>query len=394
MSAPSSSARRSGEGGGIYLNHASASPFSDGVAEVMIAQIEAEARLGKNAARAAAREELTSARACVARLLDTRADNLAFGETSTALWGTALCALLGRRSLRVVTVRNEWGAQLLTLQALSRRGMIDVEILPTSEDGRFDPDDLARAARDADVVSVPLVPSLSGMRNDIVTLDDSDALLFVDAAQAVGQMPVSAAPADVLTFPARKWLGGPRGVAAMHVSDRALDRMSEPLILDQGGGTWAAEGFEPVASAARFERHDFDVAARLGMGQAARACLDAGPARIEGRIGDLSRHLVTRWAERGMPGFVERPGAGATGIWTFTSPGIRGPDDIDALEAAGVTVAGIGANYGRLALADRRTDFVVRLALHHTDRQETIDVAIDRIAATLESGRSGHGSRT
>lgn len=371
-----------------YLNHASASPFAPGVVEVMLRQLEAEAQLGKNAARSMAQSRLDASRKAIAELLGSAPDEIAFGETNTGLWGAALTALLGTRPLRVVTVRNEWGAHLLTLQALAARGLVEVDVRPTQADGRFDLRDVASTAAGADVVSVPLLPSLSGMRNDIGALKeelaDTDTLLFVDGAQAVGQLEIDTSEVDILTFPARKWLGGPKGAAAMHVSERARDRMGGPLILDQGGGSWSFDGYVPHADARRFERYDFDVAARLGLGRAAEACLTTGPAQIEARIADLSRHLVDLWTSRGLPPFLERPGPLATGIWTFTCPEIADHGTVVSLGETGVVIAGIGPNYGRLAVEDRGADLVLRLSIHHTDHPETLDMAVERISTLIK----------
>ena len=154
----------------------------------------------------------------------------------------------------------------------------------------------------------------------------------------------------------------------MYVSDDALDRLGCALVVDEGGGIRDHDDyFTPHEDATRFEHYDFNVGARLGMGQAADVCNKVGPDTIERRIANLSLYLIEAFAKAQLPSFLETPGPQATGIWTFASNELADPHAIADLQSHGVTLASIGQNYGRLALRDRGTSSVTRFSIHHTD---------------------------
>ena len=147
--------------------------------------------------------------ASVAQLIGADPRNIAFGSTGTACWGRALTAMLRSQPLRIATVRNEWSANLLTALQLQSIGLARVTVCPTNTDGRFDLNTIEPVLSDVDVISVPFVSSISGMRNPIEKLaglaKNKGILVMIDAAQAVGQLPVNvqACGVDILTFPAK-----------------------------------------------------------------------------------------------------------------------------------------------------------------------------------------------
>jgi selenocysteine lyase/cysteine desulfurase len=350
--------------------------------------------VGSNESARSSSEELNGARAAVARLLDVNEKNVAFMETTSSAWAMSLASLAHpSRRISFVTVRNEWGPNILTARSMNSRGLLEMSVQDSGPYGRFDTLALAATARDADVVAVPMIPVSSGLINPITDLRNelgSSTLLFVDAAQAVGQIPVFPRElgADVLVFPGRKWLRGPKGIAVLYLSDRALERMERPFFIDQGSGYWGEENsFTSHSDASRFERFDYYPGLRLGLKAAVEEATEIGMARIAGTIAHLSEGLQEAFLRYRLPYLFESSQSGTSGLWTFTCPEVSTRADIECLRQRGLAVAGIGQNYARLALADRKTEIILRLSLHYLNTGEEIDMAAQLLAEFIEAGR-------
>ena len=106
-------------------------------------------------------------------------------------------------------------------------------------DGVLDAGDLAAALRgDTQLVSIMLVNNETGVIQDADELGamcrERDILFHVDAAQAVGKVPVdlSKLPVDLMSMTAHKCYG-PKGIGALYIADRPACHV-EPLLF--GGG--------------------------------------------------------------------------------------------------------------------------------------------------------------
>ncbi|NVO12950.1 MAG: aminotransferase class V-fold PLP-dependent enzyme [Rhodoplanes sp.] len=372
----------------VHLNHASASLAPGAVIAAMEQFLAAERAMGVHAAIEAHAGALDEVRRLVARLVGAEPASIAFADTATRAFATALGALVAGGARRLVTVRNEWGPNLLNAGLLGERAGLAVEVLPVDAQGRVEPDRLIESVRAGDVVALPLVPTASGLVNDVAALAAElrarDALVMIDAAQAVGQMPVDAAAlgADVLVFPSRKWLRGPKGVAVLSVSPRALARAGSPSSVDMAGVRWDRDDrFAVRDGALRFESFEFNPAVRLGLGAAVRLALSLGPARIAVRIRDLVAHAVRCAEAAGLPPPLEAGSEHGSGILTWADPQRDIGRIATALQASGVRVAVIGAEHARLALADRGVTAVLRASIHAVNSPAEIDAFVARLAA-------------
>ena len=137
-------------------------------------------------------------------------------------------------TVRVGVVGTSWYADLMHLPNLkSHPGAHVVAICGRTEARLADAVD-----RGTTVVAFSLVQSATGEIADLDAVMHAarahDALVVVDATQACGWLPVTAAAVDALACGAYKWLMSPRGSAFLAVSHRLRDRLRP---LHAGAGT-------------------------------------------------------------------------------------------------------------------------------------------------------------
>lgn len=370
----------------IHLNHASTSLMPLAVTRAMADFIALEQTIGTHAAMEARAGEIEGARRDVADLIGCAPHNIAFLDTATRGWALAFGAIVASGTRRIAMARNDWGANILNASAMAASGGVQVSLVATSPLGQVDPEALARAGAGG-AIAFSLVPTASGAANPAQAIGAAaqrrEALVMIDAAQAVGQIPVDVVTlgADVLVFPARKWLRGPKGAAVLFVSDRLLTQAGPPL-LDLGGVTWSGECAHVWRDdARRFESFDFNPAARLGVGAAARLASEFDTERIAARIRKLVTHACDRIAEAGAPLPLEARNPAGTGILTWSDPRLEVGAIVAALRMQGVLAAEIGAGQARLAIAARGAGSVLRVAVHYFNTEDEIDAFATRFSS-------------
>ncbi len=227
-----------------YLDHHASTPCDPAVVEVMAPwwtdhPANPSSRLHRPSLEAAAAVDI--ARQQVAAALGMTEASVIFTSGATeannlALRGVAEAALArGEPRRRLVTVATEHRAVLEPLAWLDRHGF-PLTVLPVGADGLLDPEQLAAAlGPDTLLVSVMAANNEIGVLQPLATVADlcrrHGALFHCDAAQAVGQVPLTMASLgiDLLSLSGHK-LYGPKGVGAL------LRREGVPLAAQQLGG--------------------------------------------------------------------------------------------------------------------------------------------------------------
>ena len=217
--------------GPIYLDYQATTPLAPEVAAAMRPWLETNFgnphsphRIGREAAAAieVARERVLEAlEGTVAS--DCPKGSLYFtsGATEAANWALkGAAARLPANRRRIVALATEHAAVLDTVEWLGGQGM-DVEILPVGPDGLVD---LAAVESALDertgLVAVMLVNNEIGIIQPVADIGaiarKSGALLFCDAVQGLGRVPIPLDACDMVAVSAHK-VHGPKGIGALWV---------------------------------------------------------------------------------------------------------------------------------------------------------------------------------
>jgi selenocysteine lyase/cysteine desulfurase len=164
-------------------------------------------------------ESVGRSRAAFARLVGVDPSIVATGGTVSALVGLVAAALPD--GARVVVPDVEFTSNLFPWLVQGDRG-VEVVTVPA--------DRLAESVTPGTaVVAFSLVQSATGavarLEDVVAAARAVDALVVVDATQAVGWLPVDAGQVDVLVCAGYKWLMSPRGTAFLVAGERVRDRL-------------------------------------------------------------------------------------------------------------------------------------------------------------------------
>lgn len=228
----------------IYFDNAATSwPKPPCVAEAMthyLAEIGASpGRSGHRLAIDAARV-VYGAREAVAELFHAPDPlRVVFGANVTEALNLALNGLL-KPGDHVVTGSLEHNSVMRPLRALERAG-VSVTIVPCSQTGELDPQDLESAIRpDTRLIVLNHASNVVGTLLPVAAAGRiarrHGLLLLVDAAQTAGAFPidVEADAIDLLAFTGHKSLYGPMGTGGLVIGERVDATRLEPL---KRGGT-------------------------------------------------------------------------------------------------------------------------------------------------------------
>ena len=366
-----------------FLDHASTSPLRP---EALAAVVEWLGRSGDPGRiyeeGLTARVAVEQARDQVAALLATRPRSVVFTSGATEAIATACWGASARGAHQVVPAIEHSAVR----QAAARHG--DVTSVPVDALGRVDVAALMAAVRD-DTALVHLqwgnheVGTVQPVAEAVAACRDRGVLVHVDAAQAVGRLPVEfrALDADLLSVSAHK-LGGPAGVGALLVR-RGL--RLPPLLVGGDQERARRAGLENVAALAAFGA----VAGALaGDGGARVAAEAADQRRLTDRILAAVGTSAASGDEAGFGGLVpygDRVGR----LPHIVCLGVEGVEPQAVL--LGLDRAGIAAHSGSACSSESLEPSPVLEAMgvdaHHSLRisvgWSTTDADVDRLLEAL-----------
>lgn len=204
-----------------------------------------------------AKQRVNRAREEVAAVVSAKPDEVVFTSGATESNNIAILGLeeAGTRTARrhIIATQIEHKAVLEPVERLRQRGF-EVTLLPSSADGRINPDDVAEALRpDTLIVSIMAANNETGVIQPIPdvakVLDTHDAYFHVDAAQAFGKITnhIVSSRIDMISISGHK-LYAPKGIGALVVRRRGYNRVPlTPLTIGGGQERGLRSGTLPVA---------------------------------------------------------------------------------------------------------------------------------------------------
>jgi cysteine desulfurase len=223
----------------IYLDYQATTPMAPEAVTAMqrwlngqFANPHSSHRLGREAAAA-----VEIARHLIAAALGADTGRVYFtsGATEAANWALkGIASRLPADRRRLVTCATEHACVLDSAEWLAGQG-IDVDVVPVGSDGLLDLDLLeARIDDRTGLVAIMLVNNEIGVIQPIAAMGaiarSKGALLFCDAVQGLGRVPLPADACDLIALSSHK-VHGPKGIGALW--------MREGLAIDallHGGG--------------------------------------------------------------------------------------------------------------------------------------------------------------
>lgn len=338
-------------------------------------------------------DAVESSRDEVARVLDCDSSEVIFTSCGTEGNALVIRGLVDRHPDRrkVVTTSVEHPSVLLLLRSLESAGVIELAVVPVTEDGEIDLDAMGQAIDERTLlVSVMLAQNETGVLHPVDRIAElahaKGAMIHVDAVQAAGKVPVSKRDlgADFITISGHKF-HAPKGIGALTIR-RGLKL--QPLWLGGGQELGLRSGTEPVPSI-------------VGLATAARLAHDAlaGYANVQALRDRLESAIASRIPETSVNGATQ-PRLGNTANVSFHDA--AADDIVRALDREGLCAsAGAACHSGKVEPSGtmkamgkplRVAMGAVRFSLSRYTTAEEIERAVGIIEAAAGHIRDQHHS--
>lgn len=262
-------------------------------------------------------------------------------NTSAALFATAF----GLPGGAVLVPEAEFPGNLYPWFRAEQAGRIQTRFL-TPVRGRITPGLFAEAMHgEVSALAFSAVDYHTGFRCDLAGIREAagEALVVVDAVQALGVLDMPWEAADVVAAGGHKWLRAGLGVGIMALSERALERLQPALTgwlgVEDPLRTDAPFPRPPSPTAARFAMGTPPLLAAAGLSGALQAMEGADIADIEATALERSRAAAKQVRRAGGEVLVPpRSAAERSGIVTFRPAGESAPEAHRRLAEAGFHV--------------------------------------------------------
>jgi L-cysteine/cystine lyase len=345
-----------------YLNAGTEGPVPRQAAEAARRRIELEVSQGRcgKAYFEGLMELAARLRSAYAGVLGSSEDEVALTGSTTDGVNTVLAGLDLRPGEEIVTSDEEHPGLLAPLGRASRRFGVNIKVAPFAEV----PDAASTSTR---LIACSHVSWVGGRVADVEALRATGVPLLLDAAQALGAVPVDvrALGCDFYACSGQKWLCGPEGSGCLFVR---RDRLEQLLIPWPGYSSVAdperALEFQPADGAKRLD-HGFPAGLRSSWALASLEVLaEAGWDWIHERAASLARSLAGRLAELGLE--VAPRGSSTLVSWRVEDP----LAEVERLAAGGFVVRSIpGGGLVRASVGawstDEEIEGLARLAAGH-----------------------------
>lgn len=281
-----------------YLNAGTEGPVPSAAAQAVRERLEHELAVGRSGPEffESVRALAEQARGAYADVLGASAEEVALTGSTTDGVNTVLGALDLRPGDEVLTSDEEHPGLLAPLALARARRGVRVRVVPFAELAG----EVTAATR---LVACSHVSWVSGRVADVAGLRAAGAPLLLDAAQALGAIPVDVRKlgCDFYAASGQKWLCGPEGSGCLYVRGERLEELTVPWpTYSSLAEPQRALDSPPTPGAARFD-HGFAAAIRSTWSLASmRVLAQAGWEWVHERAAKLAGELAAHLAERGL----------------------------------------------------------------------------------------------
>ncbi len=373
----------------MHLNNAGASLPPAAVIDVVHEQLRQDEELGGYEAHENAADKLAEAHASVASLVGGKPEQVAFLDSSTRAWQTALYSLPWKEGDHILASEAEYPSNVYAFLHLRDHLGVETTYVPDDEHGQINVNALQAAIRPKTrLIALTHIPTYGGLINPAQRVGEiargAGVLFLLDACQSVGQLHIDVEEigCDMLTSAGRKYLRGPRGTAFLWVRNELSTAMSSAFS-DNHASSWTApEAFVPAPYAQRFEPFESSRALHLGLGAAAQYAMSIGTRNIEERVIALGASLRSGLEEiRGVE--IHDRGERRGGIVTFTVDGFAPSAVKTALGHAHINTSITSTGSAMRNFPKRGLTDVSRASVHYYNTDEEIAATTDVIRALV-----------
>jgi selenocysteine lyase/cysteine desulfurase len=306
----------------LYLNSAAESLFLESHRDALLRYAALKER--GSAGRKGCSDVEARCRSLVADFIKVDSVDVAFLASTSRGIDVAVKSIDWRPGDNVVVPDSEFPTALSTAWQL--RGIGVEERIVRCREGELLIDSVAdQIDNRTRLVVVSTVSFKTGFRVDIDSLaqvaHDHGALIFVDAIQALGVVPVDARSADFLCAGTYKWQLGAHGLASFYVNPNIADEIRVPYCAYRGVKdifpTDIMDGYEPFADARRFEEGMPNYPGMFVLENGLLFLRALGIERVHTHTADLVSQLMDGLEELGVTPLTTRNRANRAGIVSF-----------------------------------------------------------------------------
>jgi cysteine desulfurase / selenocysteine lyase len=287
----------------------------------------AEAKSWGSVGRQACVEVEEHCRSLVAQMIGVNAADVAFVASTARAIDAVIGSVHWRPGDNMVITDAEFPSTTYAGTRLERLG-VELRVV-RSVNGEVTPERFANAVdRRSRLVVVSAVSYKNGFRADLAAIaavvHDRGSLLFVDAIQGVGVVPIDARPVDFLSFGTYKWQLGAHGIAAFYVNPAIVADIEPPYVAYRSvANLFPSDPSEPYRlwpDARRFEEGMPNFAGMFVMENALGYLLGLGVERIAAYVGSLVDLVMDKLDSLGVRTLTSLDRNARAGIVAFESP--------------------------------------------------------------------------
>jgi selenocysteine lyase/cysteine desulfurase len=379
-----------------HLDNAGAALPPDCVNEAFIAALQQEASIGSYRSARLQKEAIHQTYVGLARLLNCESSEIGLVESGSRAWDLPFSFIPLAPDSVIITSEYEYANNYITMLRAAKRNGCRVEFVDLDEAGDICLRSLSRLidkwGRKVRVISMNHVPTHNAVVNPIEKIGQlicrakasgalaEAAIYMVDACQSAGQtsIDVQKIQCDILALCSRKFLRGPRGVAATYFRKETLEREvclhgAEPSLLNIPGFTWNQEhNYEMHRDGRCFESWESNYSAKIAFGRALAYSATKDAAPLQRYMMSLAAHL--RRALLDIKGLsLTDVGTTKSAIVTFSLDGQAPAPLLRQLESENINISLIDRRTAHINMNHKQQRHVLRASVHYYNTYEEIE---------------------